>query len=118
MHINLPNLIGSVVLVFMSFNPLIDIGTDKGVSAIRIVVTGKMEDYDDEFSDGIRSPLTVNRLNMLLPEDIRVFSCRLSRRFHHYLFLLLPVLFCSFVLLFSSFLFYNFIDRYKGEQSV
>lgn len=81
MHTNLPNLIGSGALVFLSFNTLIDLGTDKGVSAIRIVVTGKMEDYDDEFSDGIRSPLAVDRLNHLLPDDIRVFSCRLCTVF-------------------------------------
>lgn len=78
MCIKRPSLAGSVVRVFAVFLLVINVGTDKGVSAIRIVVTGKMEDYDDEFPDGIRSPSTVEKLNQLLPEDIRVFSCGLD----------------------------------------
>ena len=107
MYINLPSLIGSAVLVFLSFNPLIVLGTDKGVSAIRIVVTGKMEDYDDEFSYGIRSPLTVDRLNHLLPDDIRVFSCRLCTVFHQY-----------FIALSSFLSSHSFTDRHKDKQPV
>ena len=54
----------------------LSIGTDKGVSAMKIVVTGKMLDYEDEFGEDLHSPLSVNRLNEILPADIRVFSCK------------------------------------------
>ena len=51
------------------------LGTDKGVSAMTIVVTGKMLDYDDVFDNTHHSPQIVNKLNAVLPDDIRVFSC-------------------------------------------
>ena len=50
-------------------------GTDKGVSARSIVVSGKLMDYDDEFDSSMQNQLAVEQLNHLLPEDIRVFSC-------------------------------------------
>ena len=69
-----PSLLGSVVLVYLAFVGL-EIGTDKGVSAMKIIVTGKMLDYEDEFGEDFHSPWSVYRLNKLLPDDIRVFSC-------------------------------------------
>ena len=75
MYTNRPSLIGNVALVCLAFVGL-EIGTDKGVSAMKIVVTGKMLDYEDEFGDDLHSPLSVNRLNAILPDDIRVFSCK------------------------------------------
>ena len=54
------------------------VGTDKGVSAVTIVVTGKMLDYDDEFDDTLHSPLITEKLNAVLPDDIRVFSCSIA----------------------------------------
>ena len=50
-------------------------GTDKGVSAMKIVVSGKLLDYDDEFLASFRNPVAVQALNQCLPKDIRVFSC-------------------------------------------
>ena len=51
------------------------LGTDKGVSAMKIVVSGKFLDYDDEVLPSLRNPLAVEMLNNHLPDDIRVFSC-------------------------------------------
>ena len=42
---------------------------------MKIVVSGKFLDYDDEFLPSFRNPLAVERLNSILPADIRVFSC-------------------------------------------
>ena len=50
-------------------------GTDKGVSAMKIVVSGKLLDYDDEFLASFRNPVAVQALHQCLPKDIRVFSC-------------------------------------------
>ena len=75
MYTNRQSLIGNVALVCLAFIGL-EIGTDKGVSAMKIVVTGKMLDYEDEFGDDLHSPLSVDRLNAILPDDIRVFSCK------------------------------------------
>lgn len=50
-------------------------GTDKGVSAKVIVVSGKLLDYDDEFGSSRQNRYAVEQLNRMLPEDIRVFSC-------------------------------------------
>lgn len=58
------------------FYELIYIGTDKGVSARQIVVSGKMMDYDDEFSLDMHNSRAVEQLNNVLPEDIQVFSCK------------------------------------------
>ena len=75
MCLNLLNLIGSDVHVFHSFLFIYCIGTDKGVSAKQIVVSGKMLDYDDEFSTTMHNEIAIQQLNSILPEDIRVFSC-------------------------------------------
>ena len=76
MCLNLLNLIGSDVHVFLSFLFIYCIVTDKGVSAKQIVVSGKMLDYDDEFSTTMHNEIAIQQLNSILPEDIRVFSCK------------------------------------------
>ena len=50
------------------------------MSAVKIVVSGKFLDYDDEFLPSFRNPRAVEMLNARLPRDIRVFSyeCALS----------------------------------------
>lgn len=60
----------------LSLYSLLYIGTDKGVSAKQIVVSGKMMDYDDEFSSDMHNSRAVEQLNSILPEDIQVFSCK------------------------------------------
>ena len=58
-----------------SYDVLHVLGTDKGVSAKQIVVSGKMLDYDDEFSPSMHNDTAVKQLNSVLPDDIRAFSC-------------------------------------------
>ncbi|KAK8831821.1 hypothetical protein WA577_001879, partial [Blastocystis sp. JDR] len=60
--------------------------TDKGVSAVKIVVSGKFLDYDDEFLPSFRNLRAVEMLNARLPRDIRVFSyTRVSNGFNPHL---------------------------------
>ena len=42
---------------------------------MKIVVSGKLLDYDDEFVASFRNPVAIQTLNQCLPKDIRVFSC-------------------------------------------
>lgn len=48
------------------------------MSARSIVVSGKLMDYDDEFNSSMQNQRAVEQLNQLLPDDIRVFSCKNS----------------------------------------